>query len=337
MPRLSKEVREQIVQYSKDGLSQRAIKKLVGTTTQSVNRTIKRYREDGTVADRPRENSKARLTTDEEDRLIIAAVVDEPFLTAKEIRKELGLKVSPRVILLRLREAGLTCFSGNPRRVLNTRLKEIRLAFANEHAHWTAEQWRKVVFTNECTMSLKWDPNRRAWRVVHSWNDPASIQQLTTSGHTCINVHATLTHEGLGPLVRITGSATPEKVIDIIDNTLVPYLVTGPFRDGDYILQQDTTRAYTSKEVQDHLEWLRISKIDWPPKSEDLNPIKSVWEILRKRICRKRVSEASSDKLWHLIKKEWDVLRKTPNLVRGYYTSLPNSIADVVRLKGGAV
>lgn len=337
MPRVSKEVRLQIVQYSKDGLSQRAIKKLVGTTTQTVNRTIKRYREDGTVADRPREKTKPRLTTDEEDRLIIAAVVDEPFLTAKEIRNELGLKVSPRVILLRLREAGLTCFSGNPRRVLTTRLKEIRLAFATEHADWTVEQWRKVVFTNECTMSLKWDPNRRAWRVVHSWNDPASIQQLTTSGHTSINVYATLTHAGLGPLVRIAGSGTPEKVVDIIDKTLVPYLLNGPFRDGDYVLQQDTTPAYTSTQVQDHLERLGITEIDWPPKSEDLNPIKSVWELLRKRICRKRVSEPSPDKLWQLIKKEWDVLRKAPDLVRGHYNSLPNIIANVIRLKGSAV
>lgn len=333
MARVSKEVRLQIVHYWKDGLSQRAITKLVGTTCQTVNRTIQRYRDEGTVDDRPREY-RSRLTSEEEDRLIIAAVVDEPFLTANEIRKELGLKVSPKIIRQRLREAGLMCFSSNMRRVLTTRLKEIRLAFATEHAHWTVEQWRKVVFTNECAMSLKWDPNRRAWRVVHSWNDSASIQQLATSGHTSINVYATLTHAGLGPLVPITGSATPEKVVNIISNTLVPYLLDGPFRDGDYILQQDTTPAYTSEEVQDYLERLGISGIDWPPQSEDLNPIESVWDVVKKRISRKRVSEPSPNKLWHLIKKEWDILRKTPDFVRGFYTSLPNSMADVVRLKG---
>uniref|UniRef100_A0A1E1XE22 Putative transposable element n=1 Tax=Amblyomma aureolatum TaxID=187763 RepID=A0A1E1XE22_9ACAR len=335
MARVSKEVRLLVVHLSMSGMSQRDIQKLVGCSLKTVNLIVQRFRDDGTVADRPRR--RRRVTSEEEDRLIVAAVVDEPFLTADEIRRELGLAASGHTIRLRLHEAGLTCFNGQMRRSLTAQHKEIRLEFATEHAHWDVGQWLSVVFTNESTMSLKWDPNRGAWRALHSWNDPLSIRQLVVSGHVSINLFAIMTYEGLGPLVRITGSATPEKCSNIISNVLVPYLLDGPFKEGDYVLQLDATPTYTSEEVQDHIEQLGISVINWPPKSEDLNPIKSVWEIVKKRICRKRVSQPSPDKLWALIEKEWNVLRKTPDFVRGFYTSLPQRIADLVRLNGAAV
>lgn len=327
----------QIVQYSKDGMSQRAIQKLVGCSVQTVNRTVQRYRDYGTVGDMRHKNYRPRTTTEEEDRLIIAAVVDEPFLTAADIRRELGLGCSESTIRLRLREAGLSCFNSNPRRALTPSLKEARLAFAAEYAGWSVDQWRSVVFTNESTMSLKWDPNRGAWKAVHSWNDPVSVRQLAASGHTSINLYAVLTYAGLGPLVRVAGSATAETCRDIIDTVLVPHLLDGPFPEGDFLLQQDCSPVYSSDEVQEHLEGLGISEIRWPPQSEDLNPIKSVWEVVKRRICRKRVSESSPDMLWALVHKEWDVLSRTPDFVRGFYTSLPNSIADLIRLKGAAV
>lgn len=326
----------QIVQYSKNGMSQRAIQKVVGCSVQTVNRTVQRYRDYGTVRDMRREH-RPRMTTEEEDRLIIAAVVDEPFLTAADIRRELGLGCSENTIRLRLREAGLTCFTSNPRRALTPSLREVRLAFAAEHAGWSADQWRSVVFTNECTMSLKWDPNREAWKAMHSWNDPVSVRQLVASGHTSINLYAALTCAGLGPLVRVTGSATAEACVDIIDTVLVPFLLDGPFREGDFLLQQDCSPVYSSDAVRAHLEGLGISEMPWPPKSEDLSPIKSVWEVVKRRICRKRVPESSPDLLWALVQKEWDVLSRTPDFVRGFYTSLPNSMANVIRLKGAAI
>lgn len=325
----------QIVQYSMNGMSQHAIRKKVGCSVQTVNRTVQRYRDYGTVRDLRR--NRSRMTTEEEDMLIIAAVVDEPFLTAGDIRRELGLRCSERTIRLRLREAGLTCFHSNWRRVLTPSLKELRLAFAAEHAGWSGDQWRSVVFTNESTVSLKWDPNRGAWKAVHSWNDPVCVRQLAASGHTSINLYAVLTYAGLGPLVRVKGSATAETCADIIDTVLVPYLLNGPFPEGDFLLQQDCSPAYSSDTVRERLEALGVSEMRWPPTSEDISPIRGVWEVVKKRLCRKRVTKSSVGALWALVRKEWDVLSRTPDFVRGFYTSLPNSMANLIRLKGATL
>ncbi|KAG0427205.1 hypothetical protein HPB47_025712 [Ixodes persulcatus] len=169
MARVNRETRLQIVKLSQDGLSQKAIHGLMGHTLSTINRIVKRYREDGTVDDRRRGKSRPRTTTDDEDRLIIAAVVDEPFLTAVGIKRELGLAASEKTIRRRLKEAGLTCCNNNSKHSLTSRHREIRRCFATEYGEWTVDQWRGVVFTNESTVCCKWDKNRQAWKALHNW------------------------------------------------------------------------------------------------------------------------------------------------------------------------
>uniref|UniRef100_A0A090XE40 Putative tc1 transposase tc1-like transposase n=1 Tax=Ixodes ricinus TaxID=34613 RepID=A0A090XE40_IXORI len=313
MGRVSLETRQQIIRLSKNGLSQRAIESLLGCARSSVRSAVKRYREDGTVDYRRAKKFKPRTTTDEEDRLIIAAVVDDPFLTSSGIKRELGLAASELTILRRLREAGLSCCNNNSRRLLTAKHREIRRRFATEYGDWTVDQWRGVVFTNESTVCCKWDKNRQAWKALHNWNDPLYNHQLAASGHTCLNLYAVVSYAGLGPLVRIEGSVTPDQCVDIIDTVVVPHLLDGPFQDGSFILQQDPSPTYTSETVTKHLEEQGILTMEWPPKSEDLNPMKGVWSIVKERICCKRFAEPSADLLWAMIKKEWDKLRHVPD------------------------
>lgn len=337
MARVNRETRLQIVKLSQDGLSQKAIHGLMGHTLSTINRIVKRYREDGTVDDRRRGKSRPRTTTDDEDRLIIAAVVDEPFLTAVGIKRELGLAASEKTIRRRLKEAGLTCCNNNSKHSLTDRHREIRRCFATEYGEWTVDQWRGVVFTNESTVCCKWDKNRQAWKALHNWHDPLYNHQLAASGHTCLNLYAVVSYAGLGPLVRIEGSVMPDQCVDIIDAVVVPHLLDGPFQDGSFILQQDPSPTYTSETVTRHLEEQGILTMEWPPKSEDLNPMKGVWSVVKERICRKRLAEPSADLLWAMVKKEWDKLRQVPDLVAGFYLSMPEQLKNVVRLNGAAL
>lgn len=43
-----------------------------------------------------------------------------------------------------------------------------RLAFACKYRHWTVEDWKNVIWTNECSFELGKDYRRiRVWRKVH--------------------------------------------------------------------------------------------------------------------------------------------------------------------------
>lgn len=335
-PRVSRDDRLRIIKLSKGGMPMRAISAEIGCALGTVLRVVRAYRDEGRVSDASRAGRR-RATTEHEDLMIVAAVVDEPFLSAAEIKEELGIPASEATVRARLREAGLTCWNSNTKLRLSPGFKEIRLKFASEHRDWTVAQWQGVVFTNESTICCKWDKNRAAWRPLHNWNDPIYTRQLAASGHVAINVWTMVTYQGLGPIHRVDGgSLCPDDYVDVIDHTMVPFLLDGPFRDGGFILQQDPSPTYRSRTVREHLDLHGVLRLDWPPKCEDLSPIRSAWGLLKERLWRRRLSNPSPDELWALIKKEWDKLRELPNITGGFYMALPDKMAEVVAAKGGA-
>lgn len=337
MPRISVEKRCQVINLHEQGHSHRDIAALVGCTKASAHRIIHAYREEGRIRDAFR-SGRQRVTTDFEDLMIVAAVVDEPFLSSADIKRELKLKASEHVIRLRLQEAGLTCWNGNTKLSLTPEFKAMRLRFATEHSGWTAEQWQRVVFTNESTICCKWDKSKKSWRVLQNWNDPVYVRQLTASSYPFVNVWTMVTYQGLGPIVRVNqGSLTPEEYVKLIDGVMVPFLLDGPFRDGSFVLQQDATSTYGSQPVLDHLKAHDIWQLAWPPKCEDLSAIRSAWGLVKERLWRRRLADPTPDNMWALIEKEWNKLKGMPNLVRSFYSRIPDKIQEVIALQGAAI
>lgn len=72
----------------------------------AVNRLLQAYRDERRIENAPHE-SRRRATSAEEDRILVAAVVDDRFRTATDIRQALGLNVPLNRIDHRLREYGL--------------------------------------------------------------------------------------------------------------------------------------------------------------------------------------------------------------------------------------
>ncbi|KAG0432541.1 hypothetical protein HPB47_020751 [Ixodes persulcatus] len=74
-------------------MPQREVARMTGRTRTAVARIFTAFRDDnGRIHDAPHD-VRPRSTTDEEDRWIVAAAVDQPFITARDIRGELGLNI----------------------------------------------------------------------------------------------------------------------------------------------------------------------------------------------------------------------------------------------------
>lgn len=336
-PRVTRENRLRIVELSKQGKSLRAIAAEIGCTVATVLRVVHAYRDEGRIGDAAR-SSRSRVTDDFQDLMIIAAVVDEPFLSAGDIKRALGIPASEQTIRHRLHEAGLSCINSNTRRSLEPACRNARFNFASEYSSWTANQWQSVVFTNESTICCKWDTSKQSWRPLQNWNDPLFVRQLGACSRPFINVWTVVTYEGLGPIYRVEkGSLTPDGYVDVVDNLLMPFLLNGPFPDGGFLLQHDPTPTYSSCRVREYLAVRGIAQMPWPPKFEDLNPIRNAWSLVKERLQRRRLADPSPDKLWALIKKEWDKLRDIPNVVCVFYASLPEKMREVVASKGAFV
>lgn len=101
------EQRRHIVRLFIEGTTQWESCHLTGRSRTSVSRIIQAYRDDqGRLIDAER-SGRPKVTSEEQELLIVAAAVADPLLSAKEIRQELSLNVSCETIRRRLKEAGL--------------------------------------------------------------------------------------------------------------------------------------------------------------------------------------------------------------------------------------
>lgn len=79
------------------------------------------------------ESRRPKVTTHDDDILIVAAAVEEPFLSAKEIRDELSLSISTATVRRQLKEAGISDFAAAQKPFLPERQRQQRLDLALNH------------------------------------------------------------------------------------------------------------------------------------------------------------------------------------------------------------
>ncbi|KAH7984306.1 hypothetical protein HPB52_019152 [Rhipicephalus sanguineus] len=283
-PRVPADERRRIVELSIQGFSQRVICRLLQRSRNAVSRAIQAYRQIWGISDRDRAG-RSRCTDDEVDRLIIAAVVADPHISAKGIKDALHLNASVWTIRRRLAEAGLANCVAAQKPHITDRQRSMRLQFARSVQTWGSEEWGEVVFSDESTFSSRWDQERRVWRPMNSRYSPQYTQSVFASGRCSVSVWTAMTREGLGPLVLIDGNLSASTYSLIIERELLPYVLNGPFKDGCFVYQHDRSPIHTARSVKSLLEGLAVRTLEGPPVGADLNPIENVWGLVKRRLA----------------------------------------------------
>lgn len=164
MARVPEEERWKIAQYSLKGYSQRSIGALVNRPLKTVNRIIQAFSKEGRLCDAPHRR-RPRATTEDEDALMVAAVVENPFQSARQVREQLDVDASLATVRRRLRSAGLRNSVAARKPLVTASNKKARLQFAEAHASWTADDWGRVIFSDESTFTTRQDQRMRVWRT----------------------------------------------------------------------------------------------------------------------------------------------------------------------------
>lgn len=163
MARVPEDERLRIVELYTKEYSQRAVAAMVKRPLKTVNRIIQAFRDENRIKDAPRK-PRPRVTTQEDDMNIVAYVADNPRASLSEIRQCFQLTASKTTVKRRLAEAGLKSRMAAQKPLLTNVNKSKRLSFAQRHEAWSADDWRRVVFSDECTFTTKWDQRARVWR-----------------------------------------------------------------------------------------------------------------------------------------------------------------------------
>ncbi|XP_072381514.1 uncharacterized protein [Diabrotica undecimpunctata] len=132
----------EIVTLLGSGLSQRQVARQLNVSRSTAQRNQQRFIVTGSHQRRPGTGPK-RKTTAREDRVVILAALRNQTQTARRF-----------LLAVWVFFTSLTACSPATGPLLSPAHKRRRLDFACEHINCTADDWKKVLFTDECRMSI---------------------------------------------------------------------------------------------------------------------------------------------------------------------------------------
>ena len=92
---------------------------------------------------------------------------------------------------------------------------------------------------------------------------------------------------------------------------------------GYMIVMQDGAPCHRSKVATEFLKKNKISVLEWPANSRDVNPIENMWTIMKDKVAYKQPS--SAENLRQAIKDVW-VTEITQEYCESLVSSMPRRI-----------
>ena len=258
MVRLTDVQRGRAIALLMQGQRQQQVTNHFGVNVSTIERLVRRLRETGHLADRPR-SGRPRVTSRRQDRTIRLAHLRNRHLTATETALNTvsthNRQYSPKTVGSRLREIGLRArrpYVGLP---LTQTRRLRRMAWLTAHAPrlFPMRQWRRVLFTDESRSTLYRADGRR-------------VVERDRFGGGSVMVWGGIAHGIKSQLIIVAGNMTAVRYRDEILRSVAVPLV----QQRNLILQQDNARPHVARVCQDFLANNNIAPLAWPPYSPDL-------------------------------------------------------------------
>ena len=302
-----------VVKLHNTGMKTADIVRTTGFKQSTVYDAVKRYKETGGTADRPRSGRPITETTPKNINKIRCRIHRNPEVSMRQTAKNLGMKrESVRNIVTK--KLKLQSYKIARVHFLNEAMKVKRLERCRRMLRLVgAGRLNKVLFTDEKIFTVEPLHNRQNHRQLLKQG-----QQKTAAAKTIgrshfpasVMVWAGICATGKTPLVFIERNVKINAAIyqqRILRDVLEPW-ATEHFGTDGFTLQQDWAPAHSANSTISVCEDLFPGfwgKDVWPPNSPDLNAMDfSVWSILEKKIWGTRY--ATLEALKAALTRAWD-------------------------------
>ncbi|KAJ1041381.1 hypothetical protein NDA11_007807 [Ustilago hordei] len=241
--------------------------------------------------------------------IVVKELLQAGFST-REIATKLSINKSSIAELAKwVPETGLKFRAKRRKPLLTDKHRKARRVFAKEYRHWTVEQWKNVIWSDECK----------------------------GGGHS-IMIWGCMTWAGLGLMVYIDDKLNSEHYIELLEEAVPGSILKWkniqriPPRDK-LIFQQDNACPHTAKVTKEYLEEVKLNVLPWPAMSPDLNPIEHVWQQLKKQLYQQRYTINNKAQLIAAINRFWATFPKES--VQALIKLMPRRLQAVRVAKGG--
>lgn len=259
----------------------------------TVSKTVTRFRDTGSVRDRPKIGRPKAATNDEKSLEVCLSVVENKHNSVRKIAQQVGI-----------------CKSSVHNVLVENEFHPYKIKFVQElieddfdrRLEFCEEIMRRcdlnalfpfwICFSDEATFQISGKVNRHNMRY---WADenPHWMRDSHTQYQQKVNVWAgILCNQIVGPFF-IEGDLNAQKYIDLLNNHIIPAIrnIVGIAFDHVWF-QQDGAPCHFGLNVRALLnnifphKWIgRRGAIEWPPRSPDLAPLDTFyWGFLKNRV-----------------------------------------------------
>lgn len=207
--------------------------------------------------------------------------------------------------------------------------KKRRLLWAKQRHCWVPRQWNSIIFSDESKFDVCTGDDRK--RVIRKKTEAYNRDCLkrTVKFPASIMVWGCMSAKGVGQLHFINGTVNAEKYINILEENLIPSI--SKLADcGEYTFQHDGASPHTAKKTKQWLQENNINILEWPSSSPDLNPIESMWAIMKRKL--RNDPQRTLSGLRCKIQEIWDSI--TAEECQSLINTMPKRLEAVLKNKG---
>lgn len=331
------EKRAQIVILKETGKSYAEIARILKVCRSGVQKTCQMYRNTSSNTNQKGRGRKRKTTKRDDNRITTISKTDR-FKTASDIRAEinqgLAAPISLTTVKRRLRGKGLIGRVAAKKPLLRPQNKRKRLQFAKDHDHWTIDQWKSVLWSDESKFQL-FGSNRRQYirRQTGERQKPNCVASKVKHGGGSVMVWGCFSYDGVGQLKKIDGILTKESYHSILQRHAIRYGIQLIGRG--FVFQQDNDPKHTSGLCKNYLQKKEddgvLQVMIWPAQSPDVNPIELLWDELDRRVRDSRPTSLPG--LWECLREAWQQIQL--HSLHKLVERLPKICKALIKAKGG--
>ncbi|KAK2944661.1 putative Transposable element Tc1 transposase [Blattamonas nauphoetae] len=325
------------IALKRTGISQREIGRQLVVPHSTIQQFFKVHRNsrlaNADLKDRPR-SGRPRCTTPRQDRFIVRQITNDPntdtSTVASELPTEDGRQISERTIRRRAAEAGLFHRVKRSAPLLTRGHRQNRLRFAEAHADWSVDEWRKVMFSDESSVECGENHGQHwVWRRKgEEWRGDNRKLTIKFAGH--VSFWCTMSAAGPGSMVVLDGTLNSDRYLHLVRRHVQQ---DGTRLCGEhFVYQQDNHSAHNAEEVLDYIDRQGIQLLNWPANSPDLSPIENMFACLKRNVAERNPTDLI--RLREIAQEEWNSF--TPAYTDALVSSMPHRIREVIQNRGGS-